>query len=292
MHLDRSGSLFGYIKRFSPQLHIRDLLIFICVNLTLYKEIKASNAGYANIRQKSIANSYVLNKLLRFNHFKLKISPMPRWFWLGLLVLSLGACCAQRPEPAVLQPPVAYFSASSEQGVAPFKVTFSDFSSGDITNWHWDFGDGQFSDDGEPVHTYMAAGDYTVSLAIMGPGGSDVETKIEYIKVTPGVIKWEEAASYIGQYVVVEGVVVNSYYAEDTTSRITFLDFHKPYDDYFKCIIWGSDRDKFLNEFPPDPETYFLSKHVRVSGLVEEYPRGSGVPEMVLKEPSQIELVE
>jgi PKD repeat protein len=217
---------------------------------------------------------------------------MPRWFLLALLVLSLGTCCAQKPEPVILQPPAADFAASSENGTAPLAVNFNDTSSGDITHWHWDFGDEQFSDDREPVHTYAAAGHYTVSLAIMGAGGSDVETKIEYIKVTPRVIKWEEAASYIGQYVVVEGVVVNSYYAADTTGRITFLDFHKPYDDYFKCIIWGSDRDKFLNKFPPDPETYFLNKPVKVSGLIEEYPKGSGVPEMILKEPSQVELVE
>jgi PKD repeat protein len=266
--------------------------ILIRAGLPLYKEITASTAGHINTWQKSIANSYVLNKLLRFSNFRLKIRPMSRWFLLVLLALSLVTGCVQRPEPAVSQSPIADFSAGQEQGTAPFKVTFTDVSSGDITSWHWDFGDGQFSDAREPVHTYTAAGDYTVSLAIMGPGGSDVETKIEYIKVATGVISWEEAASYIGQYVAVEGVVVNSYYATETTSRITFLDFHKPYDDYFKCIIWGSDRDKFLNEFPPNPETYFLNKLVQVSGLIEEYPRGSGIPEMVLEEPSQIELVE
>jgi PKD repeat protein len=229
---------------------------------------------------------------LRFNNFKLKIKPMPRWFLPCLLAFLLGTGCAQQQESAVIQPPVADFCAGQEQGTAPFKVTFTDLSSGEITSRHWDFGDRQFSDDREPIHTYAAAGDYTVSLAIIGAGGSDVETKIEYIKVATGVIGWEEAGSYIGQRLTVEGVVVNGYYAADTSRRITFLDFHKPYDDYFKCIIWGSDREKFLNEFPPDPETYFLNKTVRVTGIIEEYPRGSGIPEMVLEEPSQIELIE
>jgi hypothetical protein len=216
-----------------------------------------------------------------------------RWCFLCVLaVVSLVTACATRPETPSLQPPIADFSASPNEGAAALQVKFVDGSSGDITRWHWDFGDGQFSDEQESVHTYAAAGDFTVSLAIMGPGGSDVETKTDYIKVSTAVISWEEAASYIGQSLVVEGVVVNGYYAADTTSRITFLDFHKPYDNYFKCIIWGNDRDKFLNEFPPDPETYFLNKQVQVSGLIEEYPRGSGVPEMVLKEPSQIQLVE
>jgi PKD repeat protein len=229
---------------------------------------------------------------LRFRHFKAKIQSVHKSLLLVLLLLPLVMGCSRQSQPAVFQPPIADFAASAEQGAAPLKVTFTNSSSGDITRWHWDFGDGQFSSDSEPDHTYTAAGNYTVSLAIMGPGGSDVETKTEYIKVDTGVITWEEAGSYIGQYQLVNGVVVSSYYAADTKSQLTFLDFHKPYENYFKCIIWGRDRDKFLKEFPPNPETYFLNKHVQVTGLIEEYPKGSGVPEMVLKEPSQIKLVE
>jgi PKD repeat protein len=217
---------------------------------------------------------------------------MGRSLLLVLLFLSLAAGCSQQQQPAVLQPPKADFSASTERGAAPLKVNFTDSSSGDITNWHWDFGDGQFGSDSEPNHTYVAAGDYTVSLAIMGPGGSDVETKTEYIKVTTSVISWEEAGSYIGQNQVVDGIVVSSYYAADTKSQLTYLDFHKPYENYFKCIIWGRDREKFVKEFPPGPETYFLNKHVQVTGLIEEYPKATGVPEMALKDPSQVRLVD
>jgi hypothetical protein len=229
---------------------------------------------------------------LRFRLVKAKIQSMHKPLLLVLLSLLLVTGCSQQLQTAVLQPPTADFAAISQQGAAPLKVTFTDSSSGDITRWHWDFGDGQFSSDTEPNHTYTAAGNYTVSLAIMGPGGSDVETKTEYIKVATGVISWEEAGSYIGQNQVVEGIVVSTYYAADTKSQLTYLDFHKPYENYFKCIIWGRDRDKFLKEFPPNPETYFLNKHVQVTGLIEEYPKSSGVPEMVLKDPSQIEFAE
>jgi hypothetical protein len=211
---------------------------------------------------------------------------------LVLLLLFMAPGCARQLQPDLKQPPTADFTASPEQGAAPLKVTFTDSSSGDITHWHWDFGDGQFSSDLEPEHTYAATGDYTVSLAIMGPGGSDVETKAEFVKVATGVIGWDEAGGYIGQHQVVEGIVVSAYYAADTKSQLTYLDFHKPYDNYFKCIIWGRDRDKFLEEFPPNPETYFLNKHVQVTGLIEEYPKGTGVPEMALKDPSQIKLAE
>ncbi len=217
---------------------------------------------------------------------------MPRHFFLIFLLVLFIAGCSSHVQPAVLEPPIADFDASPQQGSSPLKVTFVDSSSGEISDRHWDFGDGQFSSDMEPEHVYSEAGDYTITLAIMGPGGSDVETKTEYVKVSTGVISWEEAGSYIGQYLVVEGKVVNSYYASDTKSRLTFLDFHKPYENYFKCIIWGSDRDKFLKEFQPNPESYFLKKKVQVTGLIKEYPARSGIPEMVLNEPSQIKMVE
>jgi PKD repeat protein len=229
---------------------------------------------------------------LRFSPIKAKIQSMHKSLLAVLLLLSLVTACSLQLQPDLTQPPTADFTASPEQGAAPLNVTFTDSSSGDITYRHWDFGDGQFSSDSEPEHTYAATGNYTVSLAIMGPGGSDVETKAEYVKVATGVIGWDEAGSYIGQQQVVDGIVVSAYYAADTKSQLTYLDFHKPYDNYFKCIIWGRDRDKFLDEFPPNPETYFLNKHVQVTGLIQEYPKGSGVPEMVLTDPSQIKLAE
>ncbi|MBL7208705.1 MAG: PKD domain-containing protein [Dehalococcoidia bacterium] len=217
---------------------------------------------------------------------------MHRFFLLVLALLLLVAGCAGSPPPIAASAPAADFEANPREGLAPLVVSFADLSTGDVTHWHWDFGDGQFSAEPEPDHTYASAGDYTVSLAVMGPGGSDVKTEVNYVEVRHEVINWEEAGSYIGQKMVVEGIVVGTYYHESGRGEPTFLDFHKPYEGYFKCVIWGSDRGKFVKEFPPNPETYFLDRRVRVAGLVEEYPEGSGVPEIILSDPSQIEVVE
>lgn len=84
--------------------------------------------------------------------------------------------------------PVADFSAAPVSGTAPLDVQFSDISSGNITSWNWDFGDGANSTQQNPSHQYATAGDYTVTLTVSGPGGSDSETKLNYISVTePGV---------------------------------------------------------------------------------------------------------
>ena len=77
----------------------------------------------------------------------------------------------------------ALFAASPTSGVYPLTVDFTDQSIGDITSWSWDFGDDQTSTEQNPSHTYNAPGTYTVSLTVTGPGGSDTETKPDYIRV-------------------------------------------------------------------------------------------------------------
>ncbi|UCC78695.1 MAG: S8 family serine peptidase [Candidatus Zixiibacteriota bacterium] len=80
-------------------------------------------------------------------------------------------------------PPVADFVGSPTSGCAPLAVDFTDQSSGDITEWSWNFGDGNTSSLQNPSHTYQNAGIYTVSLTVTGPSGSDTETKTDYIAV-------------------------------------------------------------------------------------------------------------
>jgi len=84
------------------------------------------------------------------------------------------------------QPPVAAFAGSPTSGTAPLTVNFTDQSTGEITSWAWNFGDGGSSTQQNPAHTYNSAGNYTVSLTVTGPGGSDTETKTNYITVTSG----------------------------------------------------------------------------------------------------------
>ena len=83
--------------------------------------------------------------------------------------------------------PVADFSAEPLEGDAPLDVTFTQLATGTVTGWDWDFGDGGTSTGANPVHTYTAAGTYTVTLVVTGPGGSTGEVKDSYITVTdPG----------------------------------------------------------------------------------------------------------
>jgi len=85
--------------------------------------------------------------------------------------------------------PVADFTATQRSGFAPLTVTFTDASSGSITSYAWNFGAGASPatayTQGPHSVTYNAAGIYTVSLTVTGPGGADTETKTDYITVAP-----------------------------------------------------------------------------------------------------------
>ncbi len=84
----------------------------------------------------------------------------------------------------VFPPPVAEFSADFTGGVFPLDVQFSDLSSGEVSSYAWDFGDGNTSTLQDPMNTYASPGDYTVALMVTGAGGNDTETKVDYIVVT------------------------------------------------------------------------------------------------------------
>ncbi len=83
--------------------------------------------------------------------------------------------------------PTADFSGSPTSGYFPLQVAFSDLSLGSITDWLWYFGDGNTSVIQNPSHIYSAAGAYSVSLKITGPGGFDSINKVDYINVLVGL---------------------------------------------------------------------------------------------------------
>ncbi|MEE9201986.1 MAG: PKD domain-containing protein, partial [Dehalococcoidia bacterium] len=87
------------------------------------------------------------------------------------------------PTPAPIPSPVASISLS---GSAPFTIHFNGTSQGTVTSWQWDFGDGASSTEQNPTHEYTKAGSHTVRLTVSGPGGSNVTTLTQAIKVSPG----------------------------------------------------------------------------------------------------------
>jgi PKD repeat protein len=81
-------------------------------------------------------------------------------------------------------PPAVDFTATPTLGGAPLSVQFTSLVTNTVTTYAWDFGDGQSSSAAQPAHSYSAAGVYTVTLTVSGPGGSATKRRSSCITVT------------------------------------------------------------------------------------------------------------
>lgn len=89
--------------------------------------------------------------------------------------------------------PTAIFSGSPTNGAAPLTVTFTDSSTGPISNRFWSFGDGattNFVNATNPTHTYTD-GLYSVTLIVSGVGGSSTNTVANMIGVYDPFAWWQ-----------------------------------------------------------------------------------------------------
>ncbi len=88
-------------------------------------------------------------------------------------------------EPPV-NPPVVNFAGEPRVGSAPLRVNFTDQSTGNPTEWAWDFqNDGTIdSTEQNPNYTYTTPGIYQVNLTAKNAGGSAFRLKGNYINVT------------------------------------------------------------------------------------------------------------
>jgi PKD repeat protein len=118
-----------------------------------------------------------------------------------VLLVPFSVYCSKPPAPT------AAFTASYVSGelltedpisgTVPLTVKFNDRSSGEITLWRWNLGDGTIvkgSDEASrnPVHTYITTSTaFIVTLMVQGPGGEN--QKLEYGIVT--VLECSEAAN-------------------------------------------------------------------------------------------------
>jgi len=89
--------------------------------------------------------------------------------------------------------------------------------------------------------------------------------------VTQEIISWKDAHKYYGEYVTVEGWIVDTY----NSGKACFLNFHENYKKYFTAVIFQSD----FYKFPDSLEDHYYNKKVHVTGIVKEY---QGKPEIIL----------
>lgn len=99
--------------------------------------------------------------------------------------IILFSCKDKPPVGPETKPPVAMIEANPIVGEEPLTVTFKDVSSGEIKTRLWTFNDGSTSSSSVVTKTYTNAGNYSVTLEVKGPGGSNSTTQPITVKTVP-----------------------------------------------------------------------------------------------------------
>lgn len=93
-------------------------------------------------------------------------------------------------------------------------------------------------------------------------------------------IGYADAGKYIGTRAAVEGTILRAFKA----NKAIFFSFDPGNKQALSLVLFEND----LPLFPSSPETHYLYKKVRVTGLIQSY---KGAPEIVLNSPKQIEIL-
>lgn len=90
----------------------------------------------------------------------------------------------------------ADFAVKKSLGDVPFLVEFENKSTGYITSYLWDFGDGDISPQVNPSHTYKQTGKFTVKLTVAHENEMKTVTKSEVVTVLPPNSVEEDGQAY------------------------------------------------------------------------------------------------
>jgi PKD repeat protein len=103
-----------------------------------------------------------------------------------VVTLTYGSRVSVSKNILITAEPVADFIGFPTRGPANLTVQFTDLSQSvvPLTTWFWNFGDGSFSSDQHPGHTYYTPGMYNVTLNVTNTLGEfNILKKTFYIDV-------------------------------------------------------------------------------------------------------------
>jgi len=103
----------------------------------------------------------------------------------GLQVSFQSTTCSDGGGPCSLVT-LANFTANPTTGLTPLTTYFTNLTVGG-TNFLWNFGDGGSSTATNPAHIYATAGNFDVSLRAIGPNGTNVVTRTNYVQAVAPV---------------------------------------------------------------------------------------------------------
>lgn len=89
------------------------------------------------------------------------------------------------------------------------------------------------------------------------------------------------------KHVTITGTVCSSEVTD--RNKIIFLNFGKNFNTSLSAIIYDYDLHSFIDAGINSPESYFKNKKVKIDGIVRII---DGKPEIIVKSPKQIKIIE
>lgn len=144
------------------------------------------------------------------------------------------------------------FEADQTIGETPLTVQFDGFSMIDpISVWIWSFGDDDSAFVEDPSHTYLSAGVYNVSLAIVSNDDTTALMKYNYIVAMGDTLLFEADSAYAGHQAVISVNLAN--YQEVEQLKLVFGFEESPHigldsvtrgerTDYFELLTSASSK--------------------------------------------------
>ncbi len=123
------------------------------------------------------------------------------------------------------EPPVASFDIDKNVVNQGESVQFLDKSTGEVTSWNWDFGDGTTSVEQNPVHIFEKKGMFLVTMNVANKGGnSTAETNVRVLQTPTAGFMVSKDKALLGESIEFNSKAIgdiNSYFwdfGDGTTS--------------------------------------------------------------------------
>jgi PKD repeat protein len=153
-----------------------------------------------------------------------------------LKIITAAGCQAILTRNILLQaPPVTSFTYKAVSTFTPLQLQFSSSADGEVANYFWEFGDGESSEEKNPIHTYKQSGTYTVSLWVENAQGCQVMLEKE-ITLSTVVDSIELKLEYVEAAHVNDMIQLTAYIHNN--SPFTIQELH------FVTIMNGQDKSQ------------------------------------------------
>jgi len=163
-------------------------------------------------------------------------------------------------------PPVANIVVEDTRVDVGQIVAFNGSQSYDVDDatlaYQWDFGDGDFSQEANPIHVYESPGQYTVRLSVRDSAGQIQADSVVLMVGTPPTLNItsppEGAEFFVGEIIVVSGVGFNSTGGALDDMHISW-EVRKHHADHWHPFLDQTNGNNLQLSSAPEPEDYLAA---------------------------------